>query len=116
MFFIHRMWDHESERIGKQKCTPVGYALHVIAELFGFVGLLLVLAVPAVLVGYWFAGTFHASDLWWLAVPFCLGLLSELLFQFSWWLAQRKGFHYDHHRCEASWLEKGERRTYRYPG
>ena len=33
MLFIHPMWDNESQRIGKQKCTPAGYALHVIAEM-----------------------------------------------------------------------------------
>lgn len=73
------------------------------------------LAVPAVLLWRWFAGTFHAS-LWWLfAVPFGLGAVSEVLFQLSWWLALRRGFRYDCERCEASWLEAGERRTYRYP-
>jgi hypothetical protein len=115
MLFIHPMWDHESQRIGKQKCTPTGYALHVIAELIGFLGLLFLFAVPVILAWSWLAGTFHAS-LWWLfAVPFGLGIVSEVLFQYSWWLALRKGFRYDYERSEASWLEKGERRTYKYP-
>lgn len=115
MLFIHPMWDHESQRIGKQKCTPAGYALHLIAELIGFLGLLFLFAVPAALVWQWFAGTFHAS-LWWLvAVPFGLGIVSEVLFQLSWWLALRRGFRYDYERCEASWLEGSERRTYKYP-
>ena len=115
MLFIQPMWLTESQRLGKQKCTPAGYALHVIAELIGFFGLLLLLAVPAVLAWSWFAGTFRAS-LWWLfAVPFGLGLVSEVLFQYSWWLALRKGFRYDDARCEASWFEAGERRTYKYP-
>ncbi|MFL5330499.1 MAG: hypothetical protein ACJ8C4_16470 [Gemmataceae bacterium] len=115
MLFIHPMWDHESQRIGKQKCTPAGYALHVIAELIGFLGLLLLLAVPAFLVWRWLAGTFHAT-LWWLfAVPFAIGVVSEVLFQLSWWLALRRGYRYDVERCEASWLEVGQRRTYKYP-
>ena len=42
MLFIYPMWDNESQRIGKQKCTPKGYNLHVIAELLGFIGLLVV--------------------------------------------------------------------------
>ena len=115
MLFIHPMWDHESERIGKQRCTPIGYALHGIAELIGFLGLLLLPAVPAVLVWRWFAGTFHAS-LWWLfAVTFGLGVVSEVLFRLSWRMALRRGFQYDYKSCTASWLEAGKRRTYKYP-
>jgi hypothetical protein len=116
MLFIHPMWDHESQRIGKQRCTPVGYALHVVAELIGFVGLLVLLIVPVVLVWRGVTGTFHAANLWLLAVPFGLGIISEVLFQYSWWVALRKGFHYDAERCEVSWLEGGERRTYKYTG
>jgi hypothetical protein len=115
MLFIHPMWYHESQRIGKQKCTPAGYTLHVVADWIGFVGLLLLFGVPAMLVQKWLAGTFHASLFWLFAVPFGLGIVSEVLFQFSWRLALRKGFHYDYDRCEASWMEAGERRTYKYP-
>gem|GEM_PF-3837790 len=25
MFFVYPMWDNESQRIGKKKCTPLGY-------------------------------------------------------------------------------------------
>jgi hypothetical protein len=115
MFFIHPMWLHESQRIGKQKCTPTGYALHVIAELIGFVGLLLLFIVPAFLARRVFAGSFRSADLWLLAFPFGIGIVSEVLFQYSWWLARRKGFHFDYERSEASWFEAGERQTYRHP-
>lgn len=115
MLFIHPMWDNESQRVGKQKCTPGGYALHGIAELIGYVGLSALLAVPAVWAWNWFAGTFRASLFWLLAVPFGIGLVSEVLFLYSWWLALRKGFRYDYERREASWMEGGERRTYKYP-
>lgn len=115
MLFIHPMWFHESQRIGKQKCTPTGYALHIIAELIGFIGLLLLLAVPVVLVWRGIAGTLHSAELWLFAVPFGIGVISEMLFQFSWWLALRKGFHFDYERSEASWREADERRTYKYP-
>jgi hypothetical protein len=114
MLFIHPMWDHESQRIGKRKCTPIGYAIHVIADLFGFVGLVLLFVVPLVLVLKRMAGTFNALLLWLLAAPFSLGIISEVLYQYSWWLALRKGFHYDYQRCEASWVEAGERRSYKY--
>ena len=116
MLFIHPMWDHESQRIGKQKCTPAGYTLHVIAEMVGFLGLLFLFAIPAVLVWQWWAGTFDSSLFLLFTVPFGLGVASEILFQFSWWLALRRGFQYDYERCEASWMEAGERRTYKYPG
>src|SRR5271154_3420852 len=100
MLFIHPMWDNESQRRGKQKCTPTGYALHVIAELIGFLGLLFLLGVVVFLVWRWFAGTFLAS-LWWLfAAPVGVGVVSEALFHLSWWLALRRGFQYDNGRCE----------------
>lgn len=114
MLFIHPMWDSESQRIGKQKCTPTGYTLHVIAELIGFVGLLILLAALAVLVWKWLAGTFRSSLFWLPAAAFGLGIISEVLFRYSWWLALRKGFRYDYDRREASWLEGGERRTCEY--
>ena len=114
MLFIHPMWDNESQRIGKQKCTPTGYALHVIAEYIGFFGLLLVLAVLALLAWRWFTGTFHASLWWLLVVPFGIGIVSEVVLQYSWWLCVRKRFHYDYEHREASWLEAGTRRIYKY--
>lgn len=42
-------------------------------------------------------------------------MFNRVLFQFSWWLAFKKSFHYDYERREASWMEAGERRTYEYP-
>lgn len=114
MLFIHPMWDNESQRIGKQKCTPAGYALHMIAELIGFAGLLILLAVLGFLAWKWLAATFRVALLWLLALPLGLGVVSEVLFQYSWWLALRRGFRYDYERREASWLEQGERRTYKY--
>jgi len=112
MLFIHPMWDHESQRLGKYHCTPAGYAVHVIADCIGLAGLLLVFIAPGLLVNNWWHGTFAPSQCWSLAVPFALGIASEGLFQFSWWLALRRGFHYDYDRCEASWNEAGERRTF----
>ncbi len=38
MLFIHPMWDNESERVGMQKCTPLGYRLHHTGEGVGFFG------------------------------------------------------------------------------
>jgi hypothetical protein len=116
MLFIHPTWDHESQRIGKQKCTPTGYALHVFGEMIGVVGLLLLFVVPAFLLWNWWAGTFDSLLFWLFAVPLGLGVISEVLVQISWWLALRKGYKYDCERCEASWLEAGKSITYKYPG
>ena len=114
MLFIHPMWDSESQRIGMQKCTPAGYALHAIGELIGFVGLLLLIAAVGFLGWRLFCGTFHAVLLWWIAVPLGFGLLSEAMVAYSWRMASRKGFHYDYDLSEASWMEAGERRSYKY--
>jgi hypothetical protein len=110
------MWDHESQRIGKQKCTPTGYALHAIGEIIGLIGLLFLFVVPAAVVWKWWSGTLEGAMFWLLTIPFGLGVVSEVLVQLSWWLALRKGFKYDYERCEASWMEAGDRRTYKYPG
>lgn len=114
MLFIHPMWDNESQRIGKQKCTPLGYALHRIAELLGFFGLLLLLAVGAYLGYRALRGTFHTSLFWMLAVPLGLGAISEILYRYSWRLAAMRGFQYDYEKREASWLEDGQRRVYKW--
>jgi hypothetical protein len=116
MLFIYPMWDNESQRIGKQKCTPAGYRLHGFAELLGFVGLLLLFAVGVYL---WYRasrGTFHPSLFWLLAVPFGFGSIGEILYRYSWVLAARKGFQYDDEKREASWLEGGQRRVYKWNG
>jgi hypothetical protein len=115
MLFRHPTWDNEGQRIGKRKCTAAGYALHVIAELIGFAGLLSLFAVLVFLAWEWSAAAaFRVSLLWLLVPPLGLGVVSEALFQYSWWLALRNGFHYDYERREASWSESGERRTYKY--
>src|SRR4029078_5413603 len=97
-----------------QKCTPLGYALHVAAELIGFFGLLLLIGVSLFLIAKWTGGTFHASLFWSLLAPFLLGILSEVLIHYSWWLAYKKGFQYDWEKREASWMEGDERRSFKY--
>jgi hypothetical protein len=70
MLFINPMWDNEAERIGKQRCTPLGYALHGISDLLGFVALLLLFGIGAYLGHRGFVGTFRASLLWLFSIPF----------------------------------------------
>lgn len=113
MLFIYPMWDSESQRIGKRKCTPLGYTLHGIAELLGFIGLLLLFAVGSYLAYRSYAGTFHSSLFRFMAVPFILGIIGEGLYWYSWRLATKKGFRYDYETREASWTEGGQRRVYK---
>jgi len=114
MLFINPMWDNEAERIGKQKCTPLGYALHAISDLIGFIALLLLFGAVAYLGYRGIAGTFDRSLLWLMAIPIGLAVIGSILYRFSWMLAYRRGFHYDYESREASWFEAGQRRTYKY--
>ena len=114
MLFINPMWDNESERIGKQKCTRLGYSLHAISDLIGFVGLLLLLGTGAYLGYRGIAGTFHTRLLWLFAVPFALAFIGSALYRYSWMLAKKKGFRYDCDSREASWIENGQRQTYKW--
>jgi len=111
--FIYPMWDNESQRIGKQRCTPLGYALHATAEWLGFISFFLLLGV-CIFLGYKVVfKTFRASLLWLVAVPFGLGFMGEVMYRLSWWMARRKGFEYDWDAREASWYQDGKRVTYK---
>ena len=96
------MWFDEVERIGKQRCTPIGYVLQQVGEIVGFIGLLTFFVAPAYL---GFPG---------LIVPIVLGILGTIMVSYSWSLASRKQFVYDYERRESSWIEAGEKRTYTF--
>jgi hypothetical protein len=108
------MWDSETERLEKKACTSVGFSLHVVSELIGFVGLLMLPASGVVFVWKMVVGSPKGPAGWLLAAAFGLGAVSEVMFQYSWQMARRRGFEYD--GKVASWVEKGERRTYRFTG
>jgi hypothetical protein len=114
MLFINPMWDNEAERIGKKRCTPLGYALHGISDLIGLVALLLLLSIAAYLGYRCIIGTLRASSLWLFAIPFALAAIGSLLYRISWVLARHRGFRYDYASREASWLEHGQRHTYKF--
>lgn len=112
--FIPRMWFDEVERIGKQRCTPVGYALQVVGDLVGFLGLLTFLGVPVYLAYRAVAGTWSWALLWLLPAPFVIGVLGSLIVSVSWSLASRKGFRYDYERRVSVWVEDGRERAYSF--
>ena len=108
------MWDSETERIGKQRCTRLGHALHAIADLIGFLALLLLICV-AVYLGYrGVVATFHVGLLWLFCLPFGLAFIGTFLYRISWVIAFRRGFRYDSASREASWHEDGQKRTYKF--
>jgi 4-hydroxybenzoate polyprenyltransferase len=113
MLFIYPMWDSENQRIGKQKCTPLGYKLHGIAELLGFIGLVIFVIVCIYLWVRHSIGMFNTYQFWWMAIPIGIGIVAETLYVYSWRLAARKGFQYDYKTGEASWIDDGERQTLR---
>lgn len=104
--FIHPMWESETQRLGKQRCTSIGYKLHVIAEMIGFLGLAIFLGSFVALI---WSGWQTGIRLF--IVSIATGVISKAVFEFSWWLAVRRGFHFD--GSEASWYEEGERVTFR---
>lgn len=109
--FIPRIWANEIERLGKQRCTPSGYRLQVVGELIGFIGLLLLLGIPAYLTYRVIVGSFGWSLLWLMAVPFVIGIVGWVTVEISWWMARRKNFHYDRDRCESTWIQDGVGRS-----
>jgi hypothetical protein len=114
MFFVHPMWDHESQRIGMQKCRPTAYTLHAVGELIGLIGLLTLLGTIGYMIYVAVFGQF-TTVLWLsLLVPFAMGFLSEVMVQVSWKMVAAREFQYDYEKQEASWLEAGQRVTYRY--
>jgi hypothetical protein len=103
------MWDNLSESIGMQKCTPFGYVLNNIARLLGVIGLYLLLGLIIFFLLYRPVPTF-----WFFTVPFIIGFIAQILFLYSWHLAEKKGFEYNEETREASWYEDEKRIVYKW--
>jgi hypothetical protein len=112
MLFISPMWDSENQRLGLKTCTPLGYTVYSIGELMGFVGLLLLVAVPGFLVVRLFRHQFSARDLWLLLIPLVVGVVGRFLLILGWKFATKRQFHYDCDTRKARWIENGNERVY----
>jgi hypothetical protein len=109
MFFIYPMWDNESQRIGKMKCSKVAYSLHGIADYIGLLGLVFLIGISIAKVLY------GSSVSWWyFSIPFIVSLIGWFVLQLSWLLVIRRGFKYDYDEREASWIENGVRITFKF--
>jgi hypothetical protein len=109
MLFIYPMWDHESQRIGKQKCSPFAYGLHVLADIIGGIGLFS-------LIGLGISDVFSNIDIYWwyYTYPFMAGAIGQIIHIYSWKIVAKKKFHYDYEKSIATWEENGEVRSFKY--
>ena len=105
MLYIYPMWSNEVERIGLQKCTPRGYVLRALAEIFGFVGGLFFLAAL-------FGAAFRRFGIICLCASLALGVTGRILFMTAYWLAAKRRYHYDEKQNIASWVVNDVRITY----
>ena len=113
--FINPMWDHESQRIGKQRCTPSGYTLHGISDLLGFVAIICLFCVPVYLVYAGIRGHFTWGMLLLLAIPFAIAIIGNIMHSYSWHLADKRHFKYDYEKCISTWVdESGNQQSYKY--
>ena len=114
MLFIHPMWDSESQRIGMLKCWKTAYYVRGYGELVGFLGLLVLLGTIGYLIYVAIFSDFSHSMWWWLGLPLAMGMISEAMVLVSWVMVRGRRFEYDYDNRTASWVEGGQRVTYKY--
>lgn len=103
--FQSPMGDSENECLGLKSCTPLGCFLVGIADLIGFAGMLLLIAVPIELVHQALVQKFSWTLCWFLLIPIAFAHIGRTIFRISWWLATKKQFHYDYETRTAKWME-----------
>ncbi|MGB0596558.1 MAG: hypothetical protein ACPGLY_07715 [Rubripirellula sp.] len=104
--FINPMWDHESQRVGKQKCTPVGYMLHGISDLIGFIAIICLLGVIIYLAYACIRGEFTIGTRRYLLIPFTLAIPGNVLHSYYWYLADMRHFKYDYGKSTSTWVDE----------
>ena len=113
--FINPMWFHESQRIGKQKCTPTGYMLHTISDLIGFIALICLIGVLVYLGYLAVQDEFTWSLAWLLLLPFAVAIAGNILHSYSWHLAEKRQFKFNHETCISTWVdESGAPQSYQF--
>ncbi len=113
--FINPMWYDEVQRIGKKLCSPKGYLLHVISDLIGLLAIVCLIVVPVYLIYIGVSGTFTWPKLWLLIVPFAIAIVGNLLYSYSWYLADKRNFKYDYEKRISTWIdESGHQQSYKY--
>lgn len=112
--FVQPMWSDEVERIGFRRCTPLGYALHGIGGVLGFIGLLSLFASLVYAAYRGIAGTFDTSLLWMPVAGLGFGVVGGSLTALARSLAKRKSYRYDYATRVSRWRKGGAERTYSY--
>ena len=97
------MWSSENERKGFQECTPAGYVIYGIAELILVAFYLSALGVAMYVLSSLVQGLLSARRFALLALPAGLLTAGWLLSKTAWYLAERKGFKYDHKENKCTW-------------
>jgi hypothetical protein len=99
------MWNSENERLGLKACTPAGHVLHEVADMTGLIGLVLLIAMPVYVVYRVGVHKFAWQICWLFLIPLFVGIVGRVLWEISWKLAAKKGFHYDDETRTAHWIE-----------
>lgn len=96
------------------KCWKAAYYIHGYGELMGLLGLLALLGTVGHMIYMSVFVDFSHSMLWFLCLPLGMGMISETMVQASWVMVRRRGFEYDCDNRTSSWIEDGQRVTYKY--
>lgn len=108
------MWSSETQRLGKQKCTQLGYRLHLFADTLGAIGLFSLIILILIFIYQSLFSNSEYFQLWYFIIPFGLGIIGNILFSISWSLAYKKNFEYHYEKDEATWVEDGEVQVFKY--
>ena len=73
--FWPRIWSSENERLGLKSCTPIGYGIICLSDLFCVAAQILLVTLPLYLIFLAVNGRFAANSWWLLLLPFAYCIL-----------------------------------------